>query len=297
MSRRSKWNLRRLLSLVLAVLMIAGVVGGIAALTTHLTAEKEEVDADFKRGGINEKGVQFDTDGSMYSKLFAAQGLEIELDFDSHLKYQIFWYYESTGNFNYCTEVSNTGGAWYAPAGCNARIVITPDWEYIEDDDKEISWYETWGYANDITILVNKSQSVRDLEYTLVNLTDPRFTVHENQATNTIPGGLHLQPAEGVTTYEIQNVKNTNGSLFSAIYVHSYKTVNPEEWGIHVRMQDGTTVYYFSSKETDEQDGFFLTEGDLPTASEPLYVPYGATVYVWAYFGSTGAEETLLGFY
>ena len=304
MSRRSRWNLRRILSLVLAVLMIAGVVAGIAALTTHLTADKEEVDADFERGGINEKGIQFETDGSMYSKLFAAQGLEIELDFDAHLKYQIFWYYANNGKFNYCTEITTLGGAWYAPAGCYARIVITPDWEYIEDDDKEISWYETWGYANDITIKVNKDQTSPEYTYSLVNLKDPRFERKEDQITKTHSNGtVEWQTADGADTYIITNDKK-DGSLFSAIYVDDYET-NGSSYGVHVRLKDGTTIYYFSSDE-NEQNGVFANEADLPTAESPLYVPYGATVYVWAYFKVTnaegtmirdGAEKTFIGFY
>ena len=277
MKRRKKWTLRRVLSLGLAVLMIVGAVAGIAALTKSLTADQKTISPTFQRGEIDVKtGEQKESNSSLYSDPFDAKGLTIELDFDAKLSYRVFWYEKETGNFNYCTESLTQGAKLYAPAECEARIVLTPLWDKLEDDDNEISWYEVWSYSSKITILVDKDQDVLSKEYAKYKLTDNRiFTVtagaydpgYKDQ------GGFNTTDdwAARCTTYSFKN----RNSMVSSMYLDLEEGVDVQECRIVLITWDNVVHEYYSG------GGYQPNTDVLPTADRPLFVANDTEVYIY----------------
>ena len=165
---RKKINWKSLLTAVLAVLLFAGAVVGIASMGGKET--KTISSLSFKVGAIDENGVFAKSDTSIYTKdMFECQGLKIEPDFETTGTYQVFYYGEDKA-FLGATEVMEANAGAYAKGeefteAKYARIVITPEIP-VDEDGKEIEDFkirslQVAGYANDYTITVNKDQTFK----------------------------------------------------------------------------------------------------------------------------------------
>lgn len=281
--RKFRWSLRRIISLVLAVLMIAGAVAGIAALSKRISDDKKTIHPTFARGGINATtGLQVESNSSLYSEAFEAKGLEIKLDFNSKISYQVFWYDENDV-FNYAEPQLTVNGTFYAPATCKARILITPLWDRIEDDDKEIAWHEVLKYVNQIKIRVDKDQAIDAKEYTLYHLSDNLFTMQEG-AYNADSGSYETTGwATDVDTYHFEN-----NSSFSSMYIDSLaEDIGIDDMTIYVILENDISHYYYSSDPSVTRE--------LPTAEDPVYIPKGAKVYI--YFNTYQVASENVGIY
>lgn len=103
---------------------------------------------------------------TLYTKTaFECQGLEIKLDFDSHIEYEVF-YYKSNGNFLESSGVLENGYTANVPAlATHARIEITPEWDELGDDyakekDQVIKWYEVTKYSSQMEVRIAIDQDV-----------------------------------------------------------------------------------------------------------------------------------------
>ena len=294
MKRRKKWTLRRILSLGLALLMIVGAVAGIAALTKRLTADQKTISPTFQRGGIDARtGIEIKTNSSLYSEPFEAKGLAIELDFDAHLSYQIFWYKED-GTFLVAEPASTKNDSWYAPAYCKARIVITPLWNELDDDDGEISWYEVWSYSSKITIRVDKDQDIKRKDFgDAISLTDTFFTKVPNSAydpgrdtfinSSSSTDQYDDSWGDGCTTYWF-----TNKGTMSLLYLDCVP-VDVQTLHIYLISKEGKVGHYYSGDVGNNK-----TKDDLPTRDNPLFIPPEASVYI---FFDTDARVEGIGTY
>ena len=151
-------------SVALAVITFVGVALGISALAKKADEDMKVINPKYEIGGLNENGKYEETNGSIYTKeSFECQGLTVKPEFDSAVKYQIFFYNEM-GEFMSATEVMQ--GAYNAPIpqfAIEARIEITPDWSFLGVTDKDeqiVKWYEVNKYAKQIEVSVLKEQSV-----------------------------------------------------------------------------------------------------------------------------------------
>lgn len=278
MKRRKKWTLRRVLSLGLAVLMIVGAVAGIAAVTKRLTADQKTISPTFERGGIDTKtGRELETNGSLYTpEAFSAKGLQIKLDFDAHLSYQIFWY-NAQGQFSYASDVYMYGGEHYCPANYKCRIVLTPIWSEIDDEDQEIGWYEVWSYTSKVEITIDKDQTFKYTEYGLRDLVDKGIAIYtEGGVRNPITG--EIEHASNTNRFECFSF--VNNGVCSSVY---FDTKDIDQSVLDIRLflitNDGQQkLYYYNeiSEMTHDRAGY------IPTVDTPLYVPegYGITVYM-----------------
>ncbi len=148
------YKLRKVFKTISLVLLGLSVIGGIAALTTHLIKKDSvAVHPTFEVGGLNAQGRYEGVKGSLYTKEpFACEGLRATLDFDSQITYQIF-YYDILDNFISTSEILSIGYSGVAPLnGAYARVVITP----INDDDKKISFSEKLKYSKQLNLKVSK---------------------------------------------------------------------------------------------------------------------------------------------
>ena len=166
MKYKTKKTLKTLALSVLGIGAIVGACAGINALVEKQDTELKTIYPIFEVGGLKTEDGKFEeSDGTIYTKdAFECQGLNIVLDFDNTIKYQVF-YYESDGDFISATSVYGDNVNVNAPEyATHARIEITPNWSKMGEDykDKEnqtIKFYEIFKYSSQLSIKVNKEQS------------------------------------------------------------------------------------------------------------------------------------------
>ncbi len=149
----SKKDWRNVAITVVVVLLTFAVVAGVASFFDSHT---KTIYPTFYVGGIDETtGEHVETDGSIYTrKSFDCEGLVVELDFDSHVTYQVF-YYDELDNYISASSVYEKGAELDVPENAvSARIVVTPIWDElnVEEDDQNIKWYDVSEYANQLKI-------------------------------------------------------------------------------------------------------------------------------------------------
>lgn len=124
----------------------------------------------FDVGGLGEAdGKHVERKDTIYTKeAIECQGLSVSPEFDSKVKYQIFWYNEDEIYFGH-TEISDKKLTSNIPECARyCRIMILPnklDENGKEIKDFKIKFYEVAGYANDLEIKVNKKQEYTPVDY------------------------------------------------------------------------------------------------------------------------------------
>lgn len=265
--RRFSW--KKIVSIALAVLLSIAAIAGVSALVGYLKDDKKTIHPDFEVGGLLDTNGKYDINekAAIYTEeAFSAKGLEIKLDFDSSVKYQVF-FYDRLDNFISCTKVYDKSESISVPVDAYARIEVTPIWG---DDGSEssISWYEVSGYAKQLEIRVDKEQVLKLNDFVSMEIPSDAFTVHTGYTVN--QSGLVI--SESHVAYSLEN----DGSFSLAFLSYDASaTFQPEGYvepispSIIVLLKDGTVYEMFSSHNFD-----------LPTFDEPLCVPAGATIYV-----------------
>lgn len=140
----------------LGVLGVATLIGA-AATINHFKADEDglvKVHLNYDIGGLDSNGEYEETEESIYTKkAFESQGLKVEVDFDSTINYEVF-FYNQYGDFIKSTGVLEKNFDSDIPLNAtHARIEITP-----QEDEDGVKWYEKSGYANQISVKVNKEQ-------------------------------------------------------------------------------------------------------------------------------------------
>lgn len=161
--RLSKKDWRNIVITIVVALLTFGVISGVATL---FDSETKTVHPLFIVGGIDETtGEHLETDGSIYTRdSFDCEGLAVELDFDAHVTYQVF-YYDELDNFISASSVYEKGAELDIPENAvAARIVVTPVWAElnVEEDEQVIEWYDVAKYANQLkitTTITNESDT------------------------------------------------------------------------------------------------------------------------------------------
>ena len=147
----------------LAGALCIGAVAGIGALASKAEETTKEINPVYAIGGLTEQGQYLETKESIYTKdAFKCQGLDVEIAFDNNISYRIFFYDSENDLIGKTSFLTNNYDETTTPFNAStARVVITPK------DDSNVSWYEKNGYAKQLTITVNKEQSVKeDLDIT-----------------------------------------------------------------------------------------------------------------------------------
>ena len=105
MKRKTKNTLKTIL---LSALGIGAIVGGVSLINNMVGNDEDlkTIHPIFEVGGLDEAtGKYVDDDGTIYTKeAFECLGLEIKLDFDNTIDYQVF-FYETDGDFVSSSEV------------------------------------------------------------------------------------------------------------------------------------------------------------------------------------------------
>ena len=172
MKRKTKQTLKTILLSALGIGAIVGVASGINTLVEKKDEDLKVIHPVFEIGGLNEADGKYEkSDKTLYTKTaFECQGLEIKLDFDNTIKYQVF-FYESDGDYLSSTEVFDGNKDIDVPLlATHARLELTPKWDemgenYDTEKEQVVKWYETIKYSSQLEIKVNKEQ-----EWELPNL-------------------------------------------------------------------------------------------------------------------------------
>ena len=151
MAKRNSNKVKFTVVFVLIAMLMVGLCATIVTLDKQIETETVSVWA-FSNGALDAEGEYDESDASIYTKdLLTVNGLEIEVEEDAEVTYEVFFYNEdkefisSSGelsdNYVYANDVE---GAEYC------RVVITPT------DDEEIGLFEKNGYARQLTIKVDR---------------------------------------------------------------------------------------------------------------------------------------------
>lgn len=145
----------RKVALALAGLCALGAVGfGVAKLVEFATDDLKTITPAFDVGNLGADGKYVDDESTLYTKeAFECDGLQIKLDFDNQIEYQIY-FYDDLDNFIESTEVLSAAYSETVHDGY-ARIVIMP----TNDEDEKISLTERVTYPGQMTIKVAKEQT------------------------------------------------------------------------------------------------------------------------------------------
>ncbi len=253
---------------VLAGVVLIGAVFGVTALFRKAEEEtQKEISPSWAIGGLTEDGAYLETKESIYTKdAFECYGLKTTLDFDNNISYRLFFYnednsfLESTSKLTDAFDSSKTnmpGETKYC------RIVITPN------EDSKISWYEKSGYANQLTIKVNKDQEKSDgVEVVLKNyfevdsskigyaLTTSEFNSTGVLSFTAVSGNSVSSPIDvsGYRHYKLKVVDNGNNSL-----VNYYFGDANNNFVSFARFENGAYAEYFI---------------DIPASATYFYINY-----------------------
>lgn len=159
------------IALALAGVCALGAVGfGIAKLVEFVKDDLKTITPSFDVGNLGTDGKYVNDESTLYTKeAFECDGLQIKLDFDNEINYQIY-FYDDLDNFIESTEVLSAAYSETVHDGY-ARIVIMP----TDDEDEKISLTERVTYPGQMTIKVAKEQNV---EY--INVFNKRLRIVDN---------------------------------------------------------------------------------------------------------------------
>ena len=119
-----------------------------------------EVNLSYKVGKINNDGTGVESDTSMYTeKAIKATEVKVVIDFEHNIFYQLF-FYDENGDLIRASDVSHRTNVYEMPEGAtHFRVMITPDWDNIEDNNNKIDLLEKYGYYSQLRIGVKTTTS------------------------------------------------------------------------------------------------------------------------------------------
>ncbi len=161
---------KRILAIIISVMLSIGAIFGIGAVVATVEEETQKTISQFEfKQGVLISGVYDlnNKNGGVYTeKEFMCDGLEVEIDFENDIEYEIH-FYDKDGVFKFKesldsnfsldkkietqnTTTDYTGNDYKSVRTC--RIVIIPE------NDTSVAFYEVQKYAKQLTIKVNKVQ-------------------------------------------------------------------------------------------------------------------------------------------
>ena len=143
-----KW----IITFIVGLLLIAAVVALFVKLDRQTSTTTIGGEA-YSIGTIDETGEYKEGDTAIYlRKAITTKGLKCELEENAKIKYQLF-FYDKDGKFLSASAEQTADFNGPVPENATSvKIMITP----TEDEDGKVSVVEVLGYANQLTVTVNK---------------------------------------------------------------------------------------------------------------------------------------------
>ena len=153
---RAKRLIKRIALVLAGVSALTALAFGVKAIVDYTKNDLKKISPTFEVGNLGADGKFVNDESTLYTKnAFACDGLQIKLDFDNEINYQIF-YYDDLDNFVSSTSVMDSSFEDRV-AATHARLVIVP----INDKDNKISLTERYTYPKQMTVKVTKVQNLR----------------------------------------------------------------------------------------------------------------------------------------
>lgn len=211
--------MKKILLIILLVVVCVGIIGGgtvgILRLTDSSKLDQKTISSTkFSVGGLDSNGKYMNTNTSIYTKeAFECQGLNVSLDFDNEIEYQIY-FYDQNNDFVHTT--GKLSGAFVKDSvpffAKYARIVVTPK------NDDVVSKIEVLSYAKQLTIKVNREQGFK-------NYTENLFEVEfEDKGLDGLTGDLVF--AEGVCVTKYIDVSSYDEAMYVRFIVNNPLTAD-----------------------------------------------------------------------
>lgn len=170
MTKKGKDTLKILGFSVLGALVLFGGVSLVKTIVDDTRADNNglvEVHPSFEKGGLDEYGRYVKSDSTLYTKeAFACDGLEIKIDFDNTINYEVFYYTETDEFISSSGLLSEHLFAELPENAVFARIEITPDWKALkitETKKQVIHWYDVNKYAKQLKIKVLETKDEKNV--------------------------------------------------------------------------------------------------------------------------------------
>lgn len=221
---------------ILLVVLCLGIVGGgitgIVKLTDSGKLDTKTISSTkFSVGGLDSTGKYMNTNASIYTKeAFECQGLEVSLDFDNEIEYQIY-FYDQNNDFVHTTGKLSTAFVkdsvpFFAKY---ARIVATPK------NDEVVSKLEVLKYAGQLTIKVNREQGFKNYTENLFKFTKKGYKLVSGEEVAVEGSDSSLDP-EKTYTCEFVNLADYKEGLY-------FKSAPNSQWG------GGCLIYLYDNNK------------------------------------------------
>lgn len=218
-SKRTK----EIFSKTICVILVIFTVIGLASLTNYFISTFDDddlvtINPSYEIGALTSYGKYLESDGAIYTKdAFKCDGLYIQPEFDSTVKYEVF-FYDDLGNF-----VSSTGNieGYYRDSipddATYARIVITPIWDNdIDEEDKSINIFQIRKYSKQLTVKVLKDQKSKSekIEDSLASKDEVELTVRGRGIWNNVANIFGASSDSPWFFYNVIDVSKTDKITF-----------------------------------------------------------------------------------
>lgn len=153
LQQHKKSDLIKWIITLLVGLALVGAVIGLAVKLNRQTTTTTLGGEAYSIGTLTAEGEYAEGNTSIYTrKAIKTDGLKVVPDKDAKITYRLF-FYDKDGKFISATEASAAKFNGDVPTGAETvKIMITP----TEDEDGKVSLVEVLGYANQLTVTVNR---------------------------------------------------------------------------------------------------------------------------------------------
>ena len=147
--RKKKFSKKSIIALVVAAIIIIGAICGIAIAINNANAERKTLSLSYSVGGLTDTGAYKASETSIYTKsAFVCDGLEIDLDDNSDVKFEVYYYGKSGAFISSTGMMSKDYVAELKNGEKTARIVVTPVFSQPIDEE------DVAGYAKQLKVSV-----------------------------------------------------------------------------------------------------------------------------------------------
>lgn len=238
-------NLKKIIAIVLAGLLLIGAFG---AIVTFAKNDTRSIGAgNFSVGTLSETdGLYVKDDTAIYTKnAIECQGLRIKPEFDSNVTFQIFWYNEDELYID-CTEKTTLPSAQFVDGvpvlAKYCRIVIYPsqlDEEGNQIKDFKVGFFDIRKIVKNLNITVNKKQEYEPFDI-FANLT--KYTESLGTKNEVLLNGknIHFENSAFSTGYD----SNLNEANIGKEEGYDIIKIECEDIAIYkVDLRDGSQIH------------------------------------------------------
>ena len=241
---------KTIITILLVVLCLGIVGGGIAGIVKLTDTGKLDMktisSTKFSVGGLDSNGKYMNTNASIYTKeAFECQGLEVSLDFDNEIEYQIY-FYDQNNDFVHTT--GKLSGAFVKDSvpffAKYARIVVTPK------NDEVVSKLEVLKYAKQLTIKVNREQGFKNYTENLFSYSiEGKLLNGSNELVDSDVAGAGVSEYINVSSYSEMLIYRLDHPDIHSTKLFCYDST--KSFMGTVTVQDVATVMFTTSQGID----------------------------------------------